>query len=518
MSKTDNSRKILVALTCVLLGVLFLLDERYRVNHVFALIIVMVIYNIFKDCSFKRLLYYITISFAVMGAALSIPISEDFFLTRFNIYYLFIGIYVICSIIEMFKNKTSFSFKNIFDKKINIIAMLFIIYVFASIFIANNKGLAIKQLFIYVVMFMLFGIIINENRTIKQRKDTYRVLLCVSIGILAVGSIKIITALQIEPRSVYTDFNIIKDASREYMRRIPTVFFYNPNDYAMVLVLIMLGYLGKIISVGIKDSKSYLVLYLVAQINLIFTCSRAGWISLVIAILGFVMITLLKFNKEVLKKSVTMLAITIIVFIGLSYIPFTEAYYGKLKNTSNEISRSIKNKPIYLVSTNDKVYMDLPSQNKGDIFFGVKIGEESSINRRVTLIYDVLKGVFKEKNYFGFGVGNTAQYIMEQNNTYGLYSVHSLWFEILGDFGVVGFILFISMYLYLFIDLVKRRLSKLPENIIGIPMLIAIAMLVFGPSSVTGFTPFWIAMAMIYANVINYKNRIEEDEEYGFNK
>ncbi|MGL5354396.1 MAG: O-antigen ligase family protein [Clostridium sp.] len=505
--------KIIIISTYILLMTLFFTDEKYRVNHLFALIIVTVIYMKFKDCSIKRMVYYVIIIFAIMGAALSIPLSENFFLTRFNIYYLFIGLYAVMIFCEILTKKIYMDIKVIFKSKINILSILFIIYVFGTIIIADNKIMAIKQSFIYFVIFMLFIIIVNENRTSVQRRETFKILSYMAFGIIFLGSVKIITAMQIEPKSMYTDYNIIKDATREYMNRIPTVFFYNPDDYAVVLVLILVGYLGKIINVGIKNSKGYIVMYILGQVNLIYTCSRTGWISLVLGIAGLSIYFIFKKDKDMLRKCAAMGVITTAIFVGLSYISFCQPYYGKIKNTSNEISSIIKSKEIYLVALNEKVYMELPSQNKGEKFFGVTIGEENSINRRVTLIYDVLKGIFKEKRYFGFGIGNTSQYIMEQNNTYGLYVVHSLWFEILGDFGIIGLGLFIGIYVYAFIKLVTRKCKSSIEDNIGIVVLICSPLLVFAPSSVVGFTPFWIMLAMVYSNVIYEENRIKREEE-----
>lgn len=502
-NRNSNNNKILILLTCTLLGILFIMDKEYRVNHVFALIFIILIFNKFKSSSFRRIVYYITIIFAVMGPALSIPLGENSFLTRFNLYYLFIGIYFLSLGLDILRKKIKINLKSFFKTKINIVAILFMTYVVGSIIITSNKIFAIKQLFIYIVMFMLFFIVVNENRTRVQRKESFKVMSYVSFGVIFLGSFKIVTGIHIEPISVYSDYNIIIGEAQEYMKRIPTVFYYNPNDYALVVVLILLGYLGKIIGSGINNSRKYVVMYVIAQVNLIYTCSRTGWISLGISIIVLGIYFICKLDKERFRRCVIMFTLTMVVFIGLMYMPFSQEYYGKFKNTTKEISMSIKPKEVYLASLNEKIYTDLPSQNKGESFLGFKIGGEDSVNRRATLIFDVLKGVFKEKNYLGFGVGNTSQYIMEQNNTYGLYSVHSLWFELLGDFGIIGFGLFVSIYIYLFIKLIIRKTKKYMDDSICISMLISLTLLVFGPSSVIPFTVFWIVLAMVYSNVSN---------------
>ena len=521
INKKNLSNKVLMLLTCILLGCLFLVDKNYRVNHVFALIFVIFIFNKFKYSSFRRMVYYIIITFSIMGAALSIPLGENLFLSRFNIYYLYIGIYILSLIIDIYRKNIKVKFREIAKKKINIVSILFMIYVFGSIIITDNKNLALKQSFIYVVMFMLFMIVVNENIKSNDRKDTLKLILYISFGIIILGSFKIVTAINIEAISVYSDYNIIVGQAQEYMKRIPTVFFYNPNDYALVVVLILLVYFGKIINGGVNNSRKYVVLYIIAQINLIYTSSRTGWISLVVAMFVIGIYFMFNFNKDMIKSWGIMFAVTIVVFVGLSYSPFSQPYYGKFKNTPKEISISVKGKEVYLVSINDKIYRELPSQNKGEKFLGCTIGEESSMNKRVTLIYDVLKGIFKEKRYLGFGIGNTAQYIMEQNNTYGLYNVHSFWFELLGDFGLIGFALFIFIYIYLFIKLIRKKSKNSLDNNICILVLVAMVLLVFGPSSVVPFTVFWISLAMVYSNILNVstmKKSGEKEEKNEINK
>ena len=129
----------------------------------------------------------------------------------------------------------------------------------------------------------------------------------------------------------------------------------------------------------------------------------------------------------------------------------------------------------------------------------LSIGSTGSINVRATLYVDILEGVFKEKNYLGFGAGNINEYIKMRDNTHGRYDPHCWWLEILGDFGIVGFVSFTLGYFLLafklFIDFLKG--SELRYiSLLCLALLAVMSMLVISPSSVLRITPFWIVIAL----------------------
>ncbi len=78
----------------------------------------------------------------------------------------------------------------------------------------------------------------------------------------------------------------------------------------------------------------------------------------------------------------------------------------------------------------------------------IAIGKKGSDNQRITLMYDVVHGVFYEKHYFGFGPGNIEKHVEKMNNTFGVFNVHSLWFEILEFWDIILLILYIHLFTY----------------------------------------------------------------------
>ena len=64
------------------------------------------------------------------------------------------------------------------------------------------------------------------NKTKKDLNITLKFLSIVSIGIVIMGSLEIITGFHIQPKTSYIMANL--DFNRlEFLRRVPTVFFYS---------------------------------------------------------------------------------------------------------------------------------------------------------------------------------------------------------------------------------------------------------------------------------------------------
>lgn len=59
------------------------------------------------------------------------------------------------------------------------------------------------------------------------------------------------------------------------------------------------------------------------------------------------------------------------------------------------------------------------------------------------------------------------------------------------------------MYIYAFVKLITKKWKKSSDDSTCILMLIAIILLVCGPSSVVPFSVFWIALAMVYSNILD---------------
>jgi teichuronic acid biosynthesis protein TuaE len=490
--------KNILKISIVLIFLLMIIDSKNIINHIFALVNIVAISYIFKDNK-EKYFYLVTFLFAIMSFTISIPLGKELNSEQIDIYYIFLFIYIAKMFYDYF-----ISF--IRNKKIanrvtleKIIFILFIIWVIVSFFIADNKIIAFKKLILYCIMMSFVIMIVNENKTKRELNITLKFLSIISIGIVVMGTLEIATDLCIQPKTSYIMANL--DFSRlEFLRRVPTVFFYNPNNYGFVISLILLGFVAKVyFSRSKKDIIINLIVIILAQINLIFTRSRTAWVTVIGAIVFILIFFMVTLEKKLILKCFLSLFLILGIFLGLSKIPQLGPYYGKMRELSIPSVESNKNTPA--------------SEVKDESADNIELGGTGSVNVRATLIVDVVEGVFKEKNYFGFGLGNTTEYYRKLNNTGGIVDAHNWWVEVLGDFGIVGFSLFLVFYVILFIKkaiLFKKSKEDKKYYILGMVLIVSTAVLVFGPSSVYAFIPFWLVNSLAISITSIYDDKYLE--------
>lgn len=494
LSEYTNVLKI----SMIILFFLMIIDSKNIMNHIFAIINILIVGKVFKGEKEKHF-YLITMLFAIMSFTISIPLGKGLDSEQIDIYYIFLFIYI-CKFVYDY---VRFIIKNkkLFDK-INIgkiILILFITWVVISFFIADNKIIAFKKMILYGIMISFVIMLINENKTKRDLNITLKFLSIVSIGIVIMGTLEIVTGIHIQPKTSYIMANL--DFERlDFLKRVPTVFFYNPNNYGFVISLILLGFISKIyFNKSRKNILFDLLIILLAQINLIFTRSRTSWITVIGALVFILVFFITTFEKKLIIKSMVSLFLIIGIFSGLSHIPQLGPYYGKMRELNIP---SVEHNKVEGTNESSKV----ENEDESD---SIELGGTGSVNVRATLIVDVVEGIIKEKNYLGFGLGNTTEYYRKLNNTGGIVDSHNWWVEILGDFGVVGFALFLAFYAALFIKKVILFKKDIKENkkyyVLGILLIVSTSVLVFGPSSVYAFIPFWLVNSLAIS-IISFKD------------
>lgn len=464
---------ILFIISAISILGLFILNKQNIYNYIFALVYLVIIYKSFNESN-KKSFYYITLLFAIMSITLGIRLKKYIGIDeQLNIYYVYLLIYIIGFIAKAIKEK-----KKIFQINfVNVSFAIFALYTFLSFFIAKDKKIAIIELIYYGIMFCLVIMIVNENRSKRDILQTLKFLGIVSLGMVIMGLFKIVTGIQLEPNSSYLPLGAPLSSIQPPFNRIPTLFFYNPNNYALVAVIVLIAF--SILFISNTKYNKWLILLAIAivEINVFFTRSRTGWIATIISLVFISLVLLLR--KKWKKAILTLVPIFMfcILFTGMESIKNASFLYDKLGELEEHVDEN------------------------GEVVDGpqISIGSTGSINVRATLYVDILEGVFKEKNYLGFGAGNINEYIKMRDNTHGRYDPHCWWLEILGDFGIVGFVSFTLGYFLLafklFIDFLKG--SELRYiSLLCLALLAVMSMLVISPSSVLRITPFWIVIAL----------------------
>lgn len=204
-------------------------------------------------------------------------------------------------------------------------------------------------------------------------------------------------------------------------------------------------------------------------------------------VFGFIVFLFLK-EKDNWKKIMVVMVLTLGMFYVGSLIPSMGVYYGKFENTP-----LIKK----IAVANVKSGIDIEDL--------ATIGDPGSLNERVTIIYDIVQGIIVKGNVLGFGVGNTASYLISANNTYGIFYPHSLWFEILGDYGIGIFLYSAFIYVSLMLDtLACYKLYKNKYYMFSFISLFSFVFLSFAPSTVFDLPMLYL---LIGTSVVLVKNK-----------
>jgi teichuronic acid biosynthesis protein TuaE len=479
MSRLTKNYSITL-LFIVLILINYIVTPKLIVVQIFSILFVLLIHIKYSDSTRKQL-FYLTIVFSMVNYSLSFQVTS-----RNSMYFSYISIILYYFIImcENINKLNKIKYKDFISNKYKVFFVIFIIYCTLSLFFIKNIRLGMNTYISYVIMFLSIIMIYNETKSLKDFQTTFKLLLYILGGILLLGTMEVL-GVRLGIQNNYYDLGI---ESIAYFSKIPIVFFYNQNNYAVFLVLAMSGLFISYFCSKSKTKKNiYLVLYIISQINLIFTTSRIGWISIFsIFVFTFIVSFLIK-DKRTRDYSIRFALLTFVIFFIVSFMPAASIYYGKFSSTPFLKMLNIR------VNTNSN-NINIINNNV------LKVGEGGSINERYTLLSDIVKGVISERNYFGFGVGNTMNYIRSLDNTHDIVNPHSLWFEILGDFGLFIFIYYLYIYLSFIIDSIKlyRQVSEEWKKYILIisSSCFSFVLLAFGPSSVIAYFPFFLLMGL----------------------
>lgn len=439
-----------------------------------------------------ELLYYFVLLFSVMDYAFNLPVSG-----RFNIYYLHITMFIlaITMTISFIKRRPLPKLKDLFSNRYVLFLAVFITYMLLSLVWAENRGMAVRYIVNYAIMiwFMLAVFTFNPNE--KKVKETLKVLLYSTILVLIIGTFEMM-AIRIPIHNGFTVGGWYEKGPH-YLQTIPTVFFYNPNNYSVFLIMVMSFVLPFI---AYKRTKGLIGLFwtiqLVALLNLIYGTSRTAYIVMLLTVVGFIIFFLLTREWSKFRRTVAIGMATFIVFYGLSFMPSLSIYYGKFNDT-----------PIVKWLSMNRKVVDIEQPL-------AQFGGEGSTSERWTTIVDIVDGVVNQGHLQGFGVNNTGAYLQKMGNTHGIINPHSLWFEVLGDFGLGIFLYFIVIYLSLLWGLLKVYRESVKNGDYGLTSYLAVSLIgalggfilsAFAPSSVISFPQMWLLFGLSASVIVNRK-------------
>ena len=134
-----------------------------------------------------------------------------------------------------------------------------------------------------------------------------------------------------------------------------------------------------------------------------------------------------------------------------------------------------------------------------------------SLSIRMTILKKITSPPSSFDFLFGFGVGNSRDYLKKQNIPHQIIDPHNWWLEILGEFGFIFFLCYLVFFFSLLRVLrriIKRKKQRLATYAASSCFFSLLAFVVssMGPSSVAYFFPHWILIALSLITINLFKN------------
>ncbi|MDW8803076.1 O-antigen ligase family protein [Clostridium sp. A1-XYC3] len=482
MYELSKKSSIYLLIVFIFLLISSVINKNFIINGLFLLSVIAAC-GLTKSRSLYENVYYTLLVSGIFEYASYFPRQE-------KLYYFHI-VLVLAAILTVFNLLSNrYELKKV-NKKLLGFYVIWFLYICLSFIWSKNKGLNIKYIIIYAMMFTFIFILVTFNNSKERFYNTLKVVGFVFLLTVIIGMIEAITGTQL-PVKHYYDSILYKLTLKELivLKSRPVVFFFNANNYATFLSIGIPFVLYLFYAARSSAGKIfYGVASLLTFTALVLTNSRANILSITLIMIVYTLALI----KEGKLKGLAYALIIAIAFTGVYKYSYKMVKHG--------------------VEYEQKMIEKMGSMTK---IGKAEIGEEGSENVRATIIYDVVNGVIKEKKLLGFGAGNTVQHLMDMDNTHGIYSPHGLAVEVLGDFGLF-LVIYGLFYLYLLYNLLIIALRKEGINkYIAYSLFTALAGFTLGsfsPSSVTYFLPnyllFALSISFIQINTVKGNGRYE---------
>ncbi|MDA8353265.1 MAG: O-antigen ligase family protein [Firmicutes bacterium] len=291
----------------------------------------------------------------------------------------------------------------------------------------------------------------------------------------------------------------------------PTSFFTNQNDFATAITLGLPFLVTAMYMLPIRRRTKGLlyVTGIIALCVLFITGSRSNS-GFALPLAGIAWLVLIKFTlngrqlRRHLLKGIGLLVLAALLVNLLNHTLLSQHTRDRLGATMGVIQ---------------DLRGDWSIQKDGTQPQEEPASGDQSINMRKALIMNGLQ-FLHQSNYFGVGAGNIEHHMVGAPGTGGKVNIHNWWVEILVNYGVAIFLLYMALYGWLLYRL--WRLARIENADTLSPTvrwgaaasLIALVGYFFGgmsPSTAIHFTPMWIVYGLALA-VVAVGTREEKGE------
>ncbi|MHB8984034.1 MAG: O-antigen ligase family protein [Carboxydocellales bacterium] len=353
-----------------------------------------------------KLLWLLTVAAAFWGPFLAISSHPQAFAFRI----LFLGHLVVLASIALFSNELSTHLKQV---KIRDQLWFFLFWLFwatISIFWADSRIDAVMHIWALFSGIAIIVITVLYTDTDRDLTKYSRLILATFLLFSFIGLFEHLTGVHIKPMSTIDPLIYAGEA------KFPRVIFSNPNDFATYLALYLpfLYSRAKYCTSWWRKAFGWSTLFFGIYLIMV-TQSRANILALFLMTFS----ALVLYLKDKKLKGFRNLLITGII-IGIVWWGTGYTSYNNLGFTD----------VVYQLNS-----LENENQEKG-----------SSIQLRIGLIRGGLD-MLKKHVFLGVGAGN-AEYHMQDYWlwTRGLTNLHNWWLEVLVNYGVLVWILYLAFY------------------------------------------------------------------------
>ncbi|SCJ97191.1 Lipid A core-O-antigen ligase and related enzymes [uncultured Eubacterium sp.] len=359
-------------------------------------------------------------------------------------------------------NMSMYDWKIVYNKKSYNLYLLWSIWIswgIISIIWANDKNAWSQDIFLLIEGFLFYFVFLIFFKTSDDFKQAFKSMLVAMIFHNLIGYFEIFTG-----RYLFLENQIFLKFYDSTGIRHPISTMSNENDFACLMILsVTVCYICLHIFVE-KRWKTISFFTLISSAGLIIIGESRGCILGLAVIIVFYIIL-----QNNIKRKIIMNAVFVLVVISA-----------------------------YLVIS-DNSFITSDSSYFNDI-------------TRMNLIKNSIQGTIDSCG-FGVGAGQSAHYMNSHNaiyNTGGIISVHNWWFQILLEYGILFFLIYVYLYIditYNLFKLYKKDYNSENEAISKgfLGFLIVFIILSVVPSSLIGCEFMWCWWGIIYAF---YSNKI----------
>lgn len=440
----------------------------------------------------KRLeiLFYIMIIFALLGPTFGIQLTPNFKLTLFRVAFFLLALFLFMHLIKQKRLDVS-QFVPI--RRVVAFFLFWLVYAAVSLAWVMDLTLGIRYLFFLMMMIPLCLSLPYFVRTEKHLWRTVTILFGVFCIMVYFGLFESVTYFHL-PSSRYW----LTDSASV------TSFFQNQNDFATAITLAF-PFLGTALYSLKLDPKWKIFIYMTiifALFCLLATGSRSNTFFAIplILIVWLISLPFTVEKKKLLRYQNWVKGLAVILSISLmvgvmSDMLLAKGGRDKLASTLG-IFIDLKTGPL-----------DIDELDAG-VELGKGTGGRSITVRKYLLLYGL--DFLMKSHLIGVGAGNVEAH-MKGKKGIDKVNIHNWWAEVLVNFGVIVFALYMFFYLWLLRRLwLLASLKKSPKmsplvRWTALSTFISMIGFVFGgiaPSTCIHFTPMWIVLGLGLAVVV----------------